>query len=89
MCLGQNPIDQALSSGNHHGVEIIRYILRCTPQDALTTDQRTLLGDINWGLRREAMLVSSATIASYDYSNYIAHLRSGCYGVWREILSYL
>ena len=87
--IGHNPIDKALSSGNHHGVEIIRYILRCTPVKVLTEEQKELLRDINWGLRREAMLASLNPTPWNDRINTLSYFHSACYGIWREIMSYL
>lgn len=87
--VGLNPIDKALASGNTHGVEIIRYILRCTPEKVLTTEQHKLMRDINWGLRREAMLASYAPSEYHDRVNFLSFFHTACYGIWRDIMSYL
>lgn len=84
--VGHHPIDKALASGNMHGVEIIRYILRCSPSSVLNAEQTQLLRDINWGLRREAMLISLKGDAS---KHLMAHLYGALYGVWRNVVSYL
>lgn len=87
---GQTPIDKLLRKVGNESFHpaLARFVLRAAPSATLGTEERTILKNLNWNARRDAVLVSVKYSEGRENST-MPYLYAAYSGVWREIVTYL